>query len=170
MDYLHFTPSSNVADILEHGLRANSLPIGTVGVEWATAFFDCSPIYVTKADSLFIQIYGESVWRNFSSIEVDVTGLALSADLPSLVDLGAIYGDGMLLVTKSPKLKELAEFSDDYGWLEIEHLVEPGSPVAEAAIKITKTAAYAGNIPPSRLCLAEQFMPVNSQGVATRKM
>ena len=142
MDFLHYTPSSNVVGILEHGLKADSFPNGTVGVEWAAAFFDCSPVYLTAPGSRFIRIFGESAWRDYACIEVDVAGLALSADLPCLVDLGAGYGDGMLLVTKSPDLKELVKFADEYGWLEIEHLVEPGSLTAKAAINITRTAAY----------------------------
>lgn len=154
--YRHYTDSRNVASILEAGLAVGCEPVAaSVGVEWVLAFYDENPVYLTTDTSPFIASYTETEWAEKPYFEVDVRGLSLVADLPCLVDIGARYADGMMYVGGNSALQELLEFADVDGWTEIEHLLDPQTDVARAAIRLTATAACIESIAADRLTLME---------------
>lgn len=154
--YRHYTDSRNIASILEAGLAVGCDPVAaSVGVEWVLAFYDENPVYLTTVTSPFVAAYTETEWAENPYFEVDVRGLSLVADLPCLVDIGARYADGMMYVGGNSALKELLEFADADGWIEIEHLLDPQTDVARIAIRLTGTAACIDSIPADRLTLVE---------------
>lgn len=156
---LHFTRPDNVSGILECGLSTDMEPDGAKGLDWVQAFYETSPFYLTTEGSDFTQVYGEAGWSEYACIEVDTTGLPLVADIPSLVDKGARYDTGLLYVKRSEALAPLVAFADEYGWIEIEHLVDPRSDAAAAAIRITGTAACLSPIAPDRIGLRPPAAP-----------
>jgi hypothetical protein len=151
--YLHFTHPYNVDSILSDGIRNDREANGAQGIEWVLAFYDENPVYLTTEDSEFIGAYRDGPWPDYACFEVDPRGLPLVADLPSLVDKGARYEEGMLYVGRRGELAPLLAFADEDGWIEIEHLVDAGTDAARVAIEVTGTAACLARIPPDRLAL-----------------
>ena len=92
------------------------------------------------------------------SLEVDVRGLPLVADLASVADLGDTQprmdfemGDGYVLVwDDGVGPEELSSISSD-GAVVIGPMLKPGSEAAMVAIKATGTAAVLEEIPPERI-------------------
>jgi hypothetical protein len=154
--FAHFTHPDNVASIIETGIGIGREPDGSRGLEWVLAFYEENPAYLTLEASDFIEVYRAGDWAGYACFDVDVSGLPLVADIPSLVDKGARYDSGLLYLKRSQALEPLLRFADENGWIEIEHLVNPGSDAAAAAIKVTGTAACVASIPPDRIRLREQ--------------
>lgn len=154
--FIHFTHPKNADSILEHGIRSDMAGVGGESVEWVLPFYDVDPVYLTTDDSAFIRTYGDGPWSGYEAFEVDVGGLPLAADIASLVDKGAQYGEGMLYIGRHDALSPLVPFADEYGWIEIEHLVDPESDAAQISIQITGTAACLAPIDPTRIRLRDQ--------------
>ena len=150
---LHCTAPENVSSILEGGLKTGRDLVLGAEAEWALAFYDVNPVYLTEERSDFIGVLTDGPWKDWPVFEVDTHGLRLVADLPSLVDLGAVYSDGMLYVGRRHELDPLLSFSNHDGWVEIEHLLDPDTDVAKVAIRLTGTAACLDDIQPGRLVL-----------------
>lgn len=148
--FLHYTKPENIDSILFSGLMTDREP-DEKGVEWVLSFYDENPVYLTLKGSEFIEVYRDGLWADFVGLEVDTANLPLAADLPSLIDKGARYDSGLLYVAGSQALSDLIRYADEYGWVEIEHLIDPRTDVAAAAIKVTSTAACLCSISPERL-------------------
>lgn len=162
--FLHYTHPDNVASILETGISIGSEPDGARGLDWVLAFYDESPVYLTMDESDFIEAYRDSDWSAYACFEVDASSLPLVADIPSLVDKGARYDSGLLYLKRTQALEPLLPYADEYGWIEIEHLVDPTSDAAAAAIRVTGTAACVASIAPDRIRLREQVSTPRTQG------
>lgn len=162
--FAHFTHPDNVTSIIETGIGIGREPNGSKGLEWVLAFYEESPVYLTLEASDFIEAYSASDWAGYACFEVDVSGLPLVADIPSLVDKGARYDSGMLYLKRTQALEPLLPYADEDGWIEIEHLVDPTTDAAAAAIRVTGTAACVTPIAPDRICLRERAPILPAQG------
>jgi hypothetical protein len=151
----HYTHPTNKETILEEGLHAGRKAGAGDGIDWVRAFYDEDPVFLTTEGSAFIAAYLDQEWSDYVCFEVEERGLPLAADLASLVDMGARYREGMLCVARREALEPLLEFADENGWIEIEHLVDPETDAARAAIRVTGTAACLGPIHPHRIALRE---------------
>lgn len=156
--FFHYTRPDNIDEILGKGLQIGREPEGGKGLEWVLEFYDENPVYLTLETSEFIEAYREALWAGHACFEVETIGLSLVADIPSLVDKGAKYDGGLLYVGKRAALEPLLPFADEYGWIQIEHLIDPNTDVSAAAIKVTGTAACLSSIPPGRLTLRAPSM------------
>lgn len=153
--FLHYTHPDNIEGILAAGLEVGRPPVQGKEVEWVLGYYDENPVYLTEADSNFIEAFLEEEWTGYASFEVDTSGLPLAADIVSLVDMGARFYEGWLDLRHKAVFKPLLQFADENGFLEIEHLIDPATDAAREAIKITKTAACLVSVPPSRLNLQQ---------------
>jgi hypothetical protein len=155
----HFTHPDNVEDILRDGLKIGRTIATDVSVAWTLVFYETNPIYMTTLESLYLKTFQEVEWVNFARFEVDCSRLDLVADLASLVDHGARYVEGMFDLRGKPSLRPLLPFADAYGFLEIEHLIDPASDAAKVATSITGTAACLSDIAPRFLTLDSGILP-----------
>lgn len=82
-------------------------------------------------------------------LRVDVTGLRLVADLPSLIDTGAYIDldDEVLWWTEG---REPRGFKN-IGEVSFYDLIRPGDPICQKAIRLTKSCACLTNIGPERI-------------------
>jgi hypothetical protein len=84
--------------------------------------------------------------------EVDVSGMDLYPDLPTLVDYGAyVEEDEGLYWEWGTAPKEIEPLLDGDGFVTFDDILDPGSPAAEAIINFTKTAVSLESIPPERI-------------------
>ncbi|TLX15792.1 hypothetical protein [Rhizobium sp. MHM7A] len=155
----HFTHPDNVDDILREGLKVGRAIATDSGVAWTLDFYETNPIYLTTLESDFLKAFQETEWADFARFEIDISKLNLVADLASLADKGARYVGGMFDLRCKPNLEPLMAFADDYGFLEIEHLIDPASTAAKIAISITGTAACLSDISPQLLTLNNEISP-----------
>lgn len=153
----HFTHPDNVDNILRDGLKVGRTITTDSSVTWTLDFYDTNPIYLTTLESDFLKAFPGTESADFTRFEVDCSRLDL--DLASLADEGARYADGMFDLRGRAKLKPLLKFADDYGFLEIEYLIDPTSDAAKVAISITGTAACLSDIAPSFLTLTTEISP-----------
>ena len=160
----HTTTASNAKSILREGLKPQSRG------GYTTAYGDAAMLSYYPRRPAFL---GAKPWATSGPsdtvLEVDVTDIPLAADIPTVAeDVGLYYG-GLVLRefdghretyrTRSKKALQLLEpyasrTVGDAGNYEdqihMEDLATPGSPVAEAAIELTGTAAVYDPIPPER--------------------
>lgn len=155
----HFTHPNNVDDILRDGLRVGRPIVTDNSVAWTLDFYETNPIYLTTLESDFLRAFAETEWAEFVSFDVDSSALDLVADLASLVDKGARYEEGMFDLRGKLELEPLMRFADEYGFLEIEHLLDPSSSASKIAISITGTAACLSDIAPRLLTLNCEISP-----------
>ena len=154
--FYHSTPPWQ-ADVIEaNGLKTNSKGIGfTVAGNWADEIYGMRPIYLSAEP-------GKGGGREYegATLEVDVTGLELYPDLPTLVDYGANLeedGSGMWWdYDEVPSEMQVsyangAPILDPDGYIEYDMLLWPGDAAAKAAINLTDTVAVLQDIPPDRI-------------------
>lgn len=149
--FVHRTSADRLDRILAEGLRTDMPTALTDCGNWAHAFYGLNPVFLAEPDAPFLEAQPDGGVL----LEVDATALPLVADLPSLCDLGGRFDEGWLIWRRGCEPKDLAEFLDEYGGIEIEHLVDPRSDACRAAIRATGTTACLGPIAPDRLRVAE---------------
>ena len=114
---------------------------------WADSVYGERPVYLSLSPN-------EGGDRRYEGIvfEVDVSGIDLYPDLPTLVDYGAYVEEGMGLYWEWGEApKELEPILDGDGFIEFEELLDPASDAAKTAIAFTKTAVSLESIPPERI-------------------
>ena len=135
--WFHSAPTNFRQAILQNGLLVNQGSNFTQEGAWADDIYGLRPIYVSISP-------GESKFTSFSGSDYDiwqvnVDGLMLVADLPSMVDAGAyVEEEGM-------SWGGTVEY--------FEELLTPGTIEANEAIEATGTAAILQNVEPQRLAL-----------------
>lgn len=143
----HSTDPKNVGSIQQDGLTVGRESAHTLGGAWADEFYGTRPIYLSVEKGKYTG----------TPLAVDTSGLALVADLPSLVDAGAYQEEkeGMYW-DEGSEPAQMIDIVDEDGMVYFDDLLSPGSAAAEAAIEITGTAAVLDNIPPQRIQLTER--------------
>jgi hypothetical protein len=152
---IHLCRTDKVDAILKDGLRTGMPPDLTLDAEWALAWYETNPVFLADEDSDFVlamTTYG--AFRDAETIDVDTAGLALVADLASLVDKGGRYSsaDGTMSWRKGRAPEGIADVLDRRGAVRIRRLLNPSSEACKAAITLTRTAACVADIGPERLC------------------
>ncbi len=142
---VHVTPCSRVGDILVGGLLPGQDAVLTEGGHWAREWYGDSPVYLAVpgspyVDAVLAECPGSVV------LDVDVEGLDLVADLPSLVDIGARIDGDLLWWEAGREPDALAPYLDD-GEVAIEDMLDPSSEACRAAILATGSAASVHPVP-----------------------
>jgi len=142
----HSTSANNVEAVLSQGLKINQ-PWGKS--EGAKAIIE--DIYGLKP--IFISFFPDYLKKGSDvTFIIDVSGLPLVADAPSIYDNGAFYGEqGMWFEGNEPS--ELKDVIDKYGEIFYKDMLSPEHPVCQACIRLTNTAAIMQNIEPERISL-----------------
>jgi hypothetical protein len=113
---------------------------------WVNSVYGVRPVYLSINPN-------DGGSRRYEGIvfEVDVSGIDLLPDLPTLVDYGAYVEEGEGLYWEDGTApRELRNFLDD-GMLWFDDILMLGSPAAQAIINFTKTAVSLESIPPERI-------------------
>ncbi len=132
--WYHRTTPDRLNEIKKNGLKINSKNGLTVAGEWSFEYYKCRPIFLSQNPDNFNEDDAAPVL-----IGVNIEGLPLVADLPSLVDFGANIDEDEIW------------FEDRDRTLSYKKLVKSGSADARYAIKLTKSAACLIDIPTNRL-------------------
>ena len=135
-------------------IEANGLLVGehenvgfSMAGNWADSVYGQRPAYLSMSPNL-------GGGRRYEGIvfEVDVSGIDLYPDLPTLVDYGAYVEEGEGLYWEDGTApKEFRNIIDGDGMIYFEDILESGSDIAQAIINFTKTAVSLESIPPERI-------------------
>jgi len=146
----HSTSPDNVEKVLTSGLQVGAGKTVHTGqhAQWADDIYGTRPVFLSVEKGKY-----EGV-----PLEVDVSGLALVADLASVADLGMMppsmdfsFREGQFLQWDDGEgPPELSAISKD-GAVAIDPMLKPGSEAAMVAIKATGTAAVLEEIPPEKI-------------------
>lgn len=143
----HHTSSENSFLIEQNGLKINQ--------EWGKTMdaqsdieriYGMRPIFLTLEPSKF-------KGPNDVTFEVNVSGLDLVADIPSLYDHGAYYDNEGMWWEEDSTPFEFMDYVDENGMIFFNDLLTPNHPLVNICITKTKTAACENSIEPSRLRL-----------------
>lgn len=151
--WYHVTTKDRLPNILKYGLKINSeFNKSIASKDYIFDIYGIIPIFMGKNIDYVMKMYRE---KDDIVLQVNMSGLLLSADIPSLTHFGAYIGsplddDGIWFEEgMTPKLLEECEDQDNI--ISYESLISPGSYASQQAIKLTKTAAYLNNIEPQRI-------------------
>jgi len=143
----HHTAPENVFLIQQNGLKINQEWGKTQGAQVdIERIYGARPIFLALDPNKF-------KGANDVTLEIDVTGLDLVADIPSLYDFGGYYSDkdqGMWWDENGVPFP-LIDYVDENGMLFYEDLLNPSSPVVKVCIEFTKTAVCENSIEPQRI-------------------
>lgn len=151
----HSTAPKNIGAIKSSGLRVGSESVHTMGGAWADEYYGVRPIYLSINRGTYAG----------QPLAVDVTGLELVADLPGLIDTGAYQAEDGMYWDEGAEPPEMLDFIDENGIIYYDDLLTPGSPIVQAAIELTGTAAVLKNISPERMQIAENKMRITRAGI-----
>ena len=128
------------------GLRTGTGIGFTLQGSWADKIYGTRPIYLSVKP-------GFGGGRSYEGIpfEVDVTGLDLVTDLPTLADYGAYVEEDGMYWEDGEVPPEMKEVVDGDGFVLFDDLLQPNSPAATAAFTLTDTAVSLEDIPPDRV-------------------
>ena len=145
----HRTLPERVESILRDGLKLNSEKHLTEGGVWAHEYYGCNPIFLSYDPNEY-KVDGSAL------LKVDVSGLALVADLPGLSCSGfLVEEDGMVEYDEEDdEFDEEGNLTNEdrpYEEFSFEELVDPEEWAVEYAIQRTRTAAVLQDIEPSRI-------------------
>lgn len=148
---VHATAPANVDAIMAEGLRPGDGRGLTGDLSWHAAFYGQGVVYLSRPDSDFLAAHSY-LGFTLATVEVDVEGLPLVADLVSLVDArGRLVGDS--IAWRRGTEPEALRPHLRAGRIRIRSLLDPASPACRAAIEATGTAAHLGPVPAARLSL-----------------
>lgn len=143
----HHTSSENEFLIQQHGLKINQ--------EWGKtidAGKDIERIYGLRP--IFLSLDPDKFkGPNDITFEVNVTGLDLVADIPSLYDKGAYYDEEGMWWEEDATPFEVMDYIDENGMIYFNDLLTPGHAIVNVCIGMTRTAVCENSIEPSRLKL-----------------
>lgn len=141
----HHTSPENEFLIQQNGLKINQ--------EWGktmNAKTDIETIYGMRP--IFLSLEPDKFKGSKDvTFEVNVTGLDLVADMPSLYDHGAHYDESGMWWDEDATPFEFMDYVDENGMIYYDNLLTPGSALVNICISKTKTAACENSIEPSRL-------------------
>jgi len=141
----HSTDPANVPRIQQDGLLTGQESAHTTGGAWADEHYGTRPIYISMQKGKY----------EGQPLAIDVSGLEVVADLPGLIDAGAMLEEEGLYWEAGYEPQGLESLVDEDGMIYFEDLVDPSHPASQVAIELTGTAAVLENIPPDRIRLVE---------------
>ncbi len=145
----HHTSRENAFLIEQNGIKINQEWGKTIGAQSdIEKIYGMRPIFLTVESSKF-------KGPNDVTFEVNVSGLDLVADIPSLYDHGAYYDDEGMWWEEDATPFEFMDYIDDKGLIYFDDLLTPNHPLVNLCINKTKTAVCENSIEPSRLRLME---------------
>jgi hypothetical protein len=143
----HHTSSENEFLIETHGLKIDQEWGKTIDAQAdIERIYGMRPIFLTLDPNKF-------KGPRDVTFEVNVTGLDLVADIPSLYDKGAYYDENGMWWEEEATPFWVMDFIDDNGMIYYDDLLTPNHPLVNACIMETQTAACENSIEPSRLRL-----------------
>lgn len=141
----HSTDPANVPRIQHAGLLTGQESAHTTGGAWADEHYGTRPIYISMQKGKY----------EGQPLAIDIAGLALVADLPGLIDTGAMIEEEGIYWDFGEEPQAFMNLVDEDGMIYFEDLVDPSHPASQVAIELTGTAAVLENIPPDRIQLIE---------------
>ncbi len=146
----HTTLQPRNAEAIEaNGLRVGSKEVGfSMASDWSNDVYGVRPVYLSMNPSE----YGEEDEYEGITFEVDVSGLDLYPDLPTLVDYGAYVEEREGMYWEHGEVPpEMEGVVDGDGFISFDDLLTPDSAAAATVIKLTGTAVSLEDIDPERL-------------------
>lgn len=145
----HHTSKENSFLVQRNGLKINQDWGKTMGAK-----SDIERIYGMRPIFLAIE---PSKFKGAGDVtfQVNVEGLDLVADIPSLYDHGAYYDENGMWWEEDFTPFIVMDYLDENGMMSFDNLLTPGHPLVDICIGITKTAACENSIEPSRLKVFE---------------
>ena len=143
----HVTETKNVATIMQQGLTPGAEGGFTDAGTWADAFYGGRPVYLAYSPWELAKENQAFNRLDYTILQVNVNGLKLMADLPSLVDTGGQIDGDEIWWEEGPGYIE-----SDEGAVSLHDLVSDPTIVDEA-ISWTQTAATLDHIDPSRIAV-----------------
>jgi tRNA nucleotidyltransferase/poly(A) polymerase len=155
----HCTNPKNIDLILKNGLMINQTSTYTIGhtKDLIKRIYGVNPIFLSTT------LYTEYC-ENAAVFEVDVTGLELYTDVPSLMDHGALVDQNGFWFedTSEPAPWYLfAETGNDSGEFSYDEIFDNREDMLLGSIKTTGTAACLQNIPPNKIILVDECLSEN---------
>jgi len=144
----HSTTVEAAETILREGLKINQQDGFSIGsLVYMREAYEVIPIFLSTQPGTYAE-------PGSVTLKVDVSGLDLVADIPSLVDYGAYLTDEDSLYFSDSDLKGgYSVFPENE--VDFSELTYPGTSESLRAIGLTKTAAYLNNIEPGRISVEE---------------
>ena len=147
----HSTAPENVEAILSQGLQTGRESANTIAGAWADEFYGTRPIYLSVQKGKY----------EGQPLAVNVSGLGLVADLPTLVDTGAYQEEEGMYWDEGEEPAQMMDIVDEDGMVYFDELLSPGSAAAQAAIDVTGTAAVVQDIPSKSISMEEGGLKSN---------
>lgn len=138
----HTTSKDRLDSILKDGLKINSKENFSVGsLSWMKTAYKMIPIFVS---------FEPMKYKDDNSIflEIDISGIDLVADIPSLVENGAYVEENYIWFEMG---QNIIDPVNDPEQIFFRELIDPYNRYCKKAIKVTKTAAIMEDIPPSKI-------------------
>lgn len=164
MKMYHTTSPERLDSILLNGLKINSTPNKSIGsLEYmAEAYKGIYPIFLSIKPGAY---------KNGIVLEIDVSGLPLVSDIPSLIEHdGHLSEDSKHIwwdeYVDDPKAQLIYEMIDENGEVEISKLIKPNSYESNKSIEITETCAVMQNIEPERI---KMFGNIDKRGTLIKE-
>jgi len=162
MKAYHQTNEKNIPSIMERGLLINQDNCMTEGGYWSFDYYGCRPLFVSfDREFIYPEDYiGESEDDKLVSLEVDITGMELLPDLPSLIDEGGIIDSHNHVIwwKEGEEPESLLGYINDDGEINIHDLLIPNSEVGMAVMSLTKTAIIKENITVDKIKVVEPII------------
>jgi len=156
--WYHTTSPENIEKIRKQGLKINPSGIGKslASLDWMDSIYGMTPIFLSRE-------LGE--YRNGVVLKVNVEGLKLVADVPSLTDWGAqVTEDGdRLFFDEGDAPEELSEYLNESGEILYSDLTNPNYLGTKAAIDLTETAAVMEDIGPGRIEVTDMIVEIAAE-------
>ena len=141
--WYHTTSPENIEKIRKQGLKINPSGIGKslASLDWMDSIYGMTPIFLSREPGTY---------RNGVVLKVNVEGLNLVADVPSLADWGAQITEDKdrLFFDEGDAPEELSEYLNESGEILYSDLINPEYGGTKAAIDLTNTAAVMEDIGP----------------------
>ena len=156
--WYHTTSRENAKKILRGGLRINPSGIGKsqASLDWMDSIYGMTPIFLSRE---------LGAYRNGVVLKVNVEGLKLVADVPSLTDWGAqVTEDGdRLFFDEGDAPEELSEYLNESGEILYSDLTNANYLGTKAVIDLTETAAVMEDIGPGRIEVTDIIVEIPAE-------
>jgi hypothetical protein len=143
--WYHTTTKQNAQSILKNGLKVNSTPnYSQASLQYMKDVYGVIPIFLAKSPAPYDND------SNVVVLEVNVDGLKLVADIPTLASSFGAYIDenyGIWFKKGDNRYTNIEEDKE----ISFEDLLNPDSAYCQEAINKTETAAVVQDIPPNRI-------------------